>query len=109
MPTRRPRVDCKMLHQRTWPPNRARYNIQVNGIGPGYFATSQTEAIPQRRKSTSRIYQKPYADRKWGDPSDLAGAAVFAYPLASDFINGHILYVDGGILATIGKPVDEDQ
>ena len=86
----------------------AKYNIQVNGIGPGYFATAQTEPI--------RIEGHPFNDfiinrtpaAKWGDPNDLAGAAIFLSSKASDFVNGHILYVDGGILATIGKPSNED-
>lgn len=86
----------------------ARFNIQVNGIGPGYFATSQTAPI--------RVDGHPFNDfivnrtpaKKWGDPDDLAGAAVFLSSKASDFVNGHILYVDGGILATIGKPSNEE-
>jgi gluconate 5-dehydrogenase len=86
----------------------ARHNIQVNGIGPGYFATSQTAPI--------RVDGHPFNDfivnrtpaAKWGDPNDLAGAAIFLGSKASDFVNGHILYVDGGILATIGKPSNED-
>ena len=86
----------------------AKYNIQVNGIGPGYFATSQTAQI--------RVDGHPFNDfiinrtpaAKWGDPNDLAGAAIFLSSKASDFVNGHILYVDGGILATIGKPTNED-
>jgi gluconate 5-dehydrogenase len=85
----------------------ARFNIQVNGIGPGYFATSQTAPI--------RVDGHPFNDfivnrtpaAKWGDPNDLAGAAIFLGSKASDFVNGHILYVDGGILATIGKPSNE--
>lgn len=85
----------------------ARFNIQVNGIGPGYFATSQTAPI--------RVDGHPFNDfivnrtpaAKWGDPNDLAGAAIFLSAKASDFVNGHILYVDGGILATIGKPSNE--
>ena len=85
----------------------ARFNIQVNGIGPGYFATSQTAPI--------RVDGHPFNDfivnrtpaAKWGDPNDLAGAAIFLSSKASDFVNGHILYVDGGILATIGKPSNE--
>jgi gluconate 5-dehydrogenase len=85
----------------------AKYNIQVNGIGPGYFATKQTEPI--------RVDGNPFNDfiidrtpaAKWGDPNDLAGAAIFLSSKASDFVNGHILYVDGGILATIGKPSNE--
>ncbi|PRP66699.1 gluconate 5-dehydrogenase [Nonlabens agnitus] len=86
----------------------AKHNIQVNGIGPGYFATSQTAPI--------RVDGHPFNDfivnrtpaAKWGDPDDLAGAAIFLAASASDFVNGHILYVDGGILATIGKPSNED-
>ena len=85
----------------------ARFNIQVNGIGPGYFATSQTAPI--------RVDGHPFNDfivnrtpaAKWGNPDDLAGAAIFLATKASDFVNGHILYVDGGILATIGKPSNE--
>lgn len=85
----------------------AKYNIQINGIGPGYFATEQTKPI--------RVDGHPFNDfivsrtpaAKWGDPSDLAGAAIFLSSRASDFVNGHILYVDGGILATIGKPSNE--
>jgi gluconate 5-dehydrogenase len=86
----------------------AKHNIQVNGIGPGYFATSQTAPI--------RVDGHPFNDfivgrtpaAKWGDPNDLAGAAIFLSAKASDFVNGHILYVDGGILATIGKPSNEE-
>tara|TARA_R110002051_G_scaffold95649_1_gene165621 strand:- start:72500 stop:73294 length:795 start_codon:yes stop_codon:yes gene_type:complete len=86
----------------------ARFGVQVNGIGPGYFATSQTAPI--------RVEGHPFNDfivnrtpaKKWGDPNDLAGAAVFLSSKASDFVNGHILYVDGGILATIGKPSNEE-
>ena len=86
----------------------AKYNIQVNGIGPGYFATSQTAPI--------RVDGHPFNDfivnrtpaAKWGDPNDLAGAAIFLSSKASDFLNGHVVYVDGGILATIGKPSNED-
>ncbi|WP_066219863.1 gluconate 5-dehydrogenase [Formosa haliotis] len=85
----------------------AKYNIQVNGIGPGYFATSQTAPI--------RVDGHPFNDfiinrtpaAKWGDPNDLAGAAIFLSSKASDFVNGHVVYVDGGILATIGKPSNE--
>lgn len=85
----------------------ARYNIQVNGIGPGYFATEQTSSI--------RVDGHPFNDfivsrtpaGRWGDPKDLQGAAVFLASAASDFVNGQIIYVDGGILATIGKPGKE--
>lgn len=85
----------------------ARYNIQTNGIGPGYFATSQTEPIRKDgHPFNDFIIQRTPAGR-WGDPSDLAGTAVFLSSKASDFVNGQIIYVDGGILATIGKPAGE--
>lgn len=85
-----------------------RYNIQCNGIGPGYIATPQTTPLRETRADGSRhpfdafILAKTPAER-WGTPDDLAGPAVFLASNASDFVNGHILYVDGGILAYIGK------
>lgn len=85
----------------------APHNIQVNGIGPGYFATSQTAPIRvDGNPFNDFIIQRTPAGR-WGDPSDLAGTAVFLASKASDFINGQVIYVDGGILATIGKPANE--
>jgi gluconate 5-dehydrogenase len=85
----------------------ARFNVQVNGIGPGYFATSQTEPIRvDGHPFNDFIIQRTPAGR-WGVPDDLQGAAVFLSSRASDFVTGHILYVDGGILATIGKPANE--
>jgi len=85
----------------------AKHNVQVNGIGPGYFATSQTEPIRVDGHPFNEfiIHRTPAA--KWGNPDDLSGAAIFLSSKASDFVNGHILYVDGGILATIGKPSNE--
>lgn len=84
------------------------YNIQCNGIGPGYIATPQTAPLRETRADGSRhpfdtfILAKTPAGR-WGNPDDLAGPAVFLASGASDFVNGQILYVDGGILAYIGK------
>lgn len=84
------------------------YNIQCNGIGPGYIATPQTAPLRERQADGSRhpfdafIVSKTPAAR-WGTPDDLKGPAVFLASSASDFVNGHILYVDGGILAYIGK------
>ena len=84
------------------------YNIQCNGIGPGYIATPQTAPLrePQADGSMhpfdSFIRAKTPANR-WGEAEDLGGPAVFLASTASDFVNGHILYVDGGILAYIGK------
>jgi gluconate 5-dehydrogenase len=85
----------------------AKHNIQVNGIGPGYFATEQTAPI--------RVNGHPFNDfiisrtpaARWGDPDDLRGAAIFLASRASDFVQGQIIYVDGGILATIGRPANE--
>ena len=83
-------------------------NIQCNGIGPGYIATPQTAPLRERQADGSRhpfdqfIVSKTPAAR-WGETSDLVGPAVFLASDASNFVNGHILYVDGGILAYIGK------
>ncbi len=85
-----------------------RYNIRCNGIGPGYIATPQTAPLRERQADGSRhpfdsfIVAKTPAAR-WGAPDDLKGPAVFLASAASDFVNGHILYVDGGILAYIGR------
>lgn len=83
-------------------------NIQCNGIGPGYIATPQTAPLRELQEDGSRhpfdqfiIAKTPAA--RWGNPEDLMGPAVFLASDASDFVNGHILYVDGGILAYIGK------
>ncbi|HHK1222347.1 TPA: gluconate 5-dehydrogenase [Streptococcus pyogenes] len=83
-------------------------NIQCNGIGPGYIATPQTASLRERQADGSRhpfdqfiIAKTPAA--RWGTTEDLAGPAVFLASDASNFVNGHILYVDGGILAYIGK------
>lgn len=84
------------------------YNIQCNGIGPGYIATPQTAPLREPQADGSRhpfdsfiIAKTPAA--RWGTPEDLMGPAVFLASDASNFVNGHILYVDGGILAYIGK------
>ncbi|MDR1735651.1 MAG: gluconate 5-dehydrogenase [Oscillospiraceae bacterium] len=84
------------------------FNIQCNGIGPGYIETPQTAPLRERQADGSRhpfdqfiVAKTPMA--RWGRTQDLAGPAVFLASGASDFVNGHILYVDGGILAYIGK------
>lgn len=84
------------------------FNIQCNGIGPGYIATPQTAPLREKQTDGSRhpfdsfiIAKTPAA--RWGNPEDLSGPAVFLASKASDFVNGHVLYVDGGILAYIGK------
>ena len=84
------------------------YNIQCNGIGPGYIATPQTAPLREKQPDGSMhpfdsfIRAKTPAGR-WGEAEDLGGPAVFLASDASNFVNGHILYVDGGILAYIGK------
>ncbi len=84
------------------------HNIQCNGIGPGYIATPQTAPLREKQADGSKhpfdqfILSKTPAGR-WGNPEDLSGPAVFLASDASNFVNGHILYVDGGILAYIGK------
>ncbi len=85
----------------------AKFNIQANGIGPGYFATSQTAPIRIDGHPFNEFILGRTPAGKWGNPDDLAGAAIFLASAASNFVNGHILYVDGGILATIGKPSNE--
>jgi gluconate 5-dehydrogenase len=84
------------------------YNIQCNGIGPGYIATPQTAPLREKQADGSRhpfdsfiIAKTPAA--RWGTTDDLKGPAIFLASDASNFVNGHILYVDGGILAYIGK------
>lgn len=84
------------------------YNIQCNGLGPGYIATPQTAPLRELQADGSRhpfdqfiIAKTPAA--RWGNAEDLVGPAVFLASQASDFVNGHVLYVDGGILAYIGK------
>ena len=84
------------------------YNIQCNGIGPGYIATPQTAPLREMQPDGSRhpfdqfiVAKTPQA--RWGTPEDLVGPTVFLASDASNFVNGHILYVDGGILAYIGK------
>lgn len=84
------------------------YNIQCNGMGPGYIATAQTAPLRERQPDGSRhpfdqfIVAKTPAGR-WGDPEDMVGPCVFLASHASDFVNGQILYADGGILAYIGR------
>lgn len=85
-----------------------KYNIQCNGIGPGYIATPQTAPLRQLQEDGQKhpfdrfIISKTPAER-WGSPEDLMGPAVFLASDASNFVNGQILYVDGGILSYIGS------
>jgi gluconate 5-dehydrogenase len=85
----------------------ARFNIQVNGIGPGYFATEQTAPIRVDGHPFNEFIVNRTPAGRWGDPEDLVGTAIFLASPASNFVNGQIIYVDGGILATLGKPSNE--
>ena len=85
----------------------ARFNVQVNGIGPGYFATRQTAPIRVDGNPLNEFIKQRTPAGKWGDPKDLQGAAIFLAGNASNFITGQVVYVDGGILATIGRPQGE--
>jgi gluconate 5-dehydrogenase len=96
----------KMLTQNMcveWAP----HNIQVNGIGPGYFATEQTKPIRVDGHPFNEFIVNRTPAGVWGDPDQLQGSAIFLSSEASNFVNGQVLYVDGGILATIGKPSNE--
>jgi len=79
------------------------FNIQVNGIGPGYITTPQTAPLREEGHPFNTFIVTRTPAGRWGTPEDLQGPAVFLASSASDFVNGHILYVDGGILAYLGK------
>lgn len=76
------------------------HGIQVNGLGPGYFKTELTQTLVENAEFTQWLVNRT-PSRRWGNVEDLAGAAVFLASAASDFVNGHILYVDGGVTATL--------
>lgn len=80
----------------------AKYNLQINGIGPGYIATAQTAPIREGNHPFNDLVMTRTPAGRWGEPEDVANAALFLASEASDFVNGHILYVDGGILANFG-------
>jgi len=80
----------------------AKYNLQINGIGPGYIATSQTAAIREGNHPFNDLVMTRTPANRWGEPEDVGNAALFLASKASDFVNGHVLYVDGGILANFG-------
>lgn len=80
----------------------AKYNLQINGIGPGYIATSQTGPIRENGHPFNDLVMTRTPAGRWGEPDDVAKAALFLSSKASDFVNGQVLYVDGGILANFG-------
>ncbi len=81
-----------------------RYNIQVNGIGPGYIATPINEEYRAEGNPLNEYILSRTPAGRWGKPEDLVGSAIFLASSASDYVNGHILYVDGGVLSTFGNP-----
>jgi gluconate 5-dehydrogenase len=80
----------------------AKYNLQINGIGPGYIATSQTADIRLNGHPFNDLIMTRTPAGRWGEPEDVGNAALFLASKASNFVNGHVLYVDGGILANFG-------
>ncbi len=80
----------------------AKYNVQINGIGPGYIATAQTAPIREGNHPFNDLVMTRTPANRWGEPEDVGNAALFLASKASDFVNGHVLYVDGGILANFG-------
>ena len=79
-----------------------KHNIQVNGIGPGYIATAQIAPIGEGGHPFNDLVMMRTPANRWGEPEDIGNAALFLSSKASQFVNGHILYVDGGILANFG-------
>lgn len=87
----------------------AKHNIQVNGIGPGYIATAQTAPIREGGHPFNDLVMTRTPANRWGEPEDIGNAALFLSSKASQFVNGHILYVDGGILANFGYVKGENE
>jgi gluconate 5-dehydrogenase len=87
----------------------AKYNIQINGVGPGYIATSQTAPIRENGHPFNDLIMTRTPAGRWGEPEDVANAVLFLASKASNFVNGHILYVDGGILANFGYVKGENE
>jgi gluconate 5-dehydrogenase len=87
----------------------AKYNIQVNGIGPGYFKTDKTVDFIQKDHPFNKLVMMRTPAARWGEPDDLGGAALLLASEAGNYINGHILYVDGGILSNFGYLEGENE
>ena len=87
----------------------AKYNIQINGIGPGYIATAQTAPIREGNHPFNDLVMTRTPAGRWGEPGDVGNAALFLASKASNFVNGQVLYVDGGILANFGFVKGENE
>jgi len=81
------------------------FNIQTNGIGPGYIATPINESYREEGNPLNKYILSRTPAGRWGKPEDLVGTAIFLASEASDFVNGQIIYVDGGLLTSFGKPI----
>ena len=87
----------------------AKYNLQINGIGPGYIATAQTAPIREGGHPFNELVMTRTPANRWGEPEDIGNACLFLSSKAADFINGQVLYVDGGILANFGYVKGENE
>ena len=87
----------------------AKYNLQINGIGPGYIATSQTAPLRVDGHPFNDLVMTRTPANRWGEPEDIGHAALFLASKASNFVNGQVLYVDGGILANFGYVKGENE
>lgn len=87
----------------------AKYNLQINGIGPGYIATAQTAPIREAGHPFNELVMTRTPAGRWGEPEDVGNVALFLASKASDFVNGQVLYVDGGILANFGYVKGENE
>ncbi|RKD88285.1 gluconate 5-dehydrogenase [Mangrovibacterium diazotrophicum] len=87
----------------------AKYNVQVNGIGPGYIETAQTAPIREGSHPFNDLVMARTPAGRWGLPEDIGYAALFLSSKASDFVNGHLLFVDGGITANFGYVAGENE
>ena len=87
----------------------AKYNLNINGIGPGYIATAQTAPIRVGGHPFNDLVMTRTPASRWGEPEDLVGAAVLLASEAGRFINGQVIYVDGGILANFGYVQGENE
>ena len=87
----------------------AKYNLQINGIGPGYIATAQTAPIREGGHPFNDLVMTRTPANRWGEPEDVGNACLFLSSKAADFVNGQVLYVDGGILANFGYVKGENE
>lgn len=87
----------------------AKYNVQINGIGPGYIATAQTAPIREGGHPFNDLVMTRTPANRWGEPEDVGNACLFLSSKAADFVNGQVLYVDGGILANFGYVKGENE